>query len=68
MPSSASARSVGRDLGLINLSNTLPQIAAPAMAGLLLAAPGADIRRVFILAGVLAAAGAVMVTPIRKVR
>ena len=63
-----SARSVGRDLGVINLSNTLPQVAAPAMAALLLRLPGADIRWLFAFAAVLAVLGAFMVTPVRHVR
>jgi len=63
-----SASSVGRDLGVINLSNTVPQIAAPAIAGVLLAAPNASIRWVFALAAVLAVLGAGMVLPIRRVR
>ena len=63
-----SASTVGRDLGVINLSNTVPQIAAPAIAGVLLAAPDASIRWVFALAAVLAVAGASMVLPIRRVR
>ena len=63
-----SASSVGRDLGVINLSNTVPQIAEPAIAGVLLAAPNASIRWVFALAAVLAVLGAGMVLPIRRVR
>jgi MFS family permease len=63
-----SASTVGRDLGVINLSNTVPQIAAPAMAAVLLAAPNASIRWVFALAAVLAILGAGMVLPIRRVR
>jgi MFS family permease len=63
-----SARNVGRDLGLFNLSNTLPQVAAPALAGLLLAHPGASTREVFALAAGLAVAGAVVVAPVRRVR
>ena len=63
-----SASTVGRDLGVINLSNTVPQIAAPAIAGVLLAAPHASIRWVFALAAVLAVLGAGMVLPIRRVR
>ncbi len=63
-----SASTVGRDLGVINLSNTVPQIAAPAIAGVLLAAPDTSIRWVFALAAVLAVVGAGMVLPIRRVR
>ncbi len=63
-----SASTVGRDLGVINLSNTVPQIAAPAIAGVLLAMPDASIRWVFALAAVLAVLGAGMVLPIRRVR
>ena len=63
-----SARNVGRDLGLFNLSNTLPQVAAPALAGVLLAQPGASTREVFALAAGLAVVGAVVVAPVRRVR
>jgi MFS family permease len=63
-----SASTVGRDLGVINLSNTVPQIAAPAMAAVLLAAPHSSIRWVFALAAVLAILGAGIVLPIRRVR
>jgi len=63
-----SASTVGRDLGVINLSNTVPQIAAPAMAAVLLAAPHSSIRWVFALAAVLAVLGAGIVLPIRRVR
>jgi MFS family permease len=63
-----SARSVGRDLGLINLSNALPQVVAPALAGLLLSQPGASTRSVFALAAVLGVVGALTVIPVRRVR
>jgi len=63
-----SASTVGRDLGVINLSNTVPQIAAPAIAGVLLAGPNPSIRWVFALAAVLAILGAGLVLPIRRVR
>jgi len=65
LPSTAS---VGRDMGVVNLSNTAPQIIAPALAGLLLAVSGADIRSLFVAAAVLASLGAMMVIPIRRVR
>jgi len=63
-----SARNVGRDLGLFNLSNTLPQVAAPALAALLLAQPGSSTRAVFVLAAGLAIAGAMVIAPVRRVR
>ena len=63
-----SSRNVGRDLGVVNLSITIPQVAAPALAGLLLSAPGADLRWIFIVATGLGLAGAAMVGLIRGIR
>lgn len=63
-----SAQGAGRDLGVVNLSNTAPQILAPWAAGLLLQAGHADIRWVLGLAAVASVAGALAVTPVRMVR
>ncbi len=63
-----SSRTVGRDLGLVNLSITIPQVAAPALASLLLTLPGANLRWVFAVAAALATLGAAMVTAIRQIR
>jgi MFS family permease len=63
-----SGDAVGRDLGIVNLSNTAPQIAAPAIAALVLNMHGAEIRWLFALAAGLTAIGAAMVAPVRRVR
>jgi MFS family permease len=58
----------GRDLGMMNLSIALPQAAAPAVAGLLLAG-GAPFAAVFLLGGAACtvAAGALLTMPRRVV-
>ena len=63
-----SARDAGKDLGIINLSNTVPQIIAPVLAVGLLGAAHADFRTLFLLAALVCVGGAVMVLPIRSVR
>jgi MFS family permease len=63
-----SARDAGKDLGIINLSNTVPQIIAPVIAVVLLGAARADFRMLFLLAAAVCCGGAVMVLPIRGVR
>lgn len=63
-----SARDAGKDLGIVNLSNSIPQIIAPMIAVGLLGAPHADFRLLFLLAAGFCAAGAALVLPIRGVR
>ncbi len=63
-----SARDVGKDLGIINLSNTLPQAVAPLLGVWFLGAARADFRSLFLLAAGLCLIGGMMVLPIRKVR
>ena len=63
-----SARDTGKDLGIVNLSNTVPQILAPVIAAWLLGAAHADFRVLFLLASVASALGALVVLPIRGVR
>jgi len=63
-----SARGAGRDLGIVNLSNTAPQVLAPWAAGLLLQAQHADIRWVLVLAACASVAGSLAVLPVRRVR
>lgn len=63
-----SARDIGKDLGIVNLSNTVPQILAPVAAAWLLGAVHADFKVLFLLASAATAAGALVVTPIRGVR
>ena len=63
-----SSRTTGRDLGVINLASTIPQVVAPAMAALLLSLPGTNLRWVFTISAILAVVGATMAAPIRKIR
>jgi MFS family permease len=63
-----SARDAGKDLGLINLSNALPQIVAPLLAIWLIQSLGADLRALFMIAAVCAALGGLLVLAIRSVR
>lgn len=61
-------RDAGKDLGIVNLSNTLPQAVAPMMAVWLLGAVHPDYRALFLAAALVAAFGGLLVLPIRKVR
>ena len=63
-----SPEDAGKDLGLINLSNALPQVAAPLLAVWLAHSEGADLRALFLIAAVSAALGGLIVLPIRGVR
>lgn len=63
-----SVRTAGKDLGIINLSNALPQVIAPALAVWFLGAAHADFRSLFLVAAVGAAGGALVILPIRGVR
>ena len=63
-----SARDAGKDLGIVNLSNTVPQIITPVIAVGLLGAAHADFRMLFLLASGMCGIGALMVLPIRGVR
>lgn len=58
----------GRDLGVMNLAITLPQIAAPLLGAAVLHQSGAGLRAVFAVACVLAAAGGLVVMTVRGVR
>ena len=58
----------GRDLGVMNLAITLPQIAAPLIGLGVLTAFGGNLRGVFVVSSVFAAAGALAVLGIRRVR
>lgn len=62
----AKARDFGRDLGIINLAQAIPQIAAPAVAAAIVALGG--YRLLFLLAIVAGLLAALSVLPIRSVR
>lgn len=57
----------GRDLGVMNLAITLPQVAAPLIGLSLVAGAAGDMRGVFAVAAVFALAGALVVSGIRRV-
>ncbi|HEY0258389.1 MAG TPA: MFS transporter [Lacisediminihabitans sp.] len=57
----------GKDLGIANIANAVPQIAAPAIAGLIVTLTG-GYQGLFLVALVLTVVGALCVIPIRKVR
>ena len=61
----------GKDLGVFNMANALPQSAAPALGAVLLAVGSADNQNYDLLlysAGAAALIGALVVLPIKKVR
>jgi MFS family permease len=60
------ADSHAKDLGVISIANTLPQTAAPALAGVLVTVAGYP--ALFATAAVVALLGAVLVRPITSVR
>lgn len=61
-------RDAGKDLGVVNLSNTLPQAGAPVMAVWLLGALHADYRSLFLTVAAVGVAGGLLILPIRSVR
>jgi MFS family permease len=63
-----SPRTTGRDLGVMNLGNTLPQCIGPALALLLLHGPHPDYRPLFAIAAAIALLGALAVLGVRRVR
>ncbi|MGW5633804.1 MFS transporter [Streptomyces sp. NPDC003832] len=60
------ARDRGKDLGVINVANTLPQVAAPALAAPVVTHFG-GYRVLYLAAALIAVAGAVLVGRIRSV-
>ena len=60
--------SAGRDLGVMNLAITVPQIAAPLIGLGVLLAFGGELRWVFAISAVFAFVGAIAVMGIRRVR
>jgi MFS family permease len=57
-----------KDLGLVNVTNTLPQILAPGVAPAILAISGGDYSLLFILAGLVALCGSLSILPLKRVR
>jgi MFS family permease len=63
-----SQRDAGKDLGVINLANTLPQAIAPMLAFWSLGPSHLNFHAFFIMAAALAMAGGLAILPIRGVR
>lgn len=63
-----SQRNAGKDLGILNLANTLPQALAPMLAFVSLGPSHMDFRAFFTVAAALAMAGGLAILPIRGVR
>ncbi|MCC4909225.1 MFS transporter [Microbacterium sp. cx-59] len=61
-----SADDRAKDLGILNIANTLPQVLAPVVAGALVATVG--FQPVFVIAAVLAVVSAFVLKPITRVR
>lgn len=63
------AHRAAKDLGILNIANTLPQVVAPLTGPVLLAMNRAnDYFSMFVVAGALTMLGAVMLVPVRGVR
>lgn len=61
-------RAAGRDLGLMNVAITAPQVLAPLLGLGLLSLSGGDFRWVYAVSALFALSGALAVTGIRRVR
>jgi MFS family permease len=57
-----------KDLGLLNIANTLPQIIAPLCAPAILAISRGDYALLYAVAGALAVLGAAVLVPLKNVR
>jgi predicted MFS family arabinose efflux permease len=58
----------GKDLGLLNVANTLPQSITPALGALVLARAGGDYSTLFVVAGCAACLSSLAILPVRTVR
>lgn len=58
----------GKDLGVLNIANTLPQIITPAIGSFVLLRGGGDFNPLFIVAATAAALSAIAILPVRSVR
>ncbi len=61
-------RHAAKDLGLLNIANTLPQVIAPLAAPALLEVSRGDYTLLFAVAGAVPLLGAALLLPLRKVR
>lgn len=57
---------LGHGVGILNIANTLPQVLAPVIAGVIVTSLG--YQTVFIIAMVLALVSAVVLKPIQRAR
>ncbi len=57
-----------RDLGLLNITNTLPQVIAPLAAPAILAFSRGDYTLLFLVAGAVPLLGAALLSPLKSVR
>jgi Na+/melibiose symporter-like transporter len=57
-----------KDLGLLNIANTLPQVIAPLCAPAILAVSRGDYALLFAVAGAVAVLGAAVLVPLKNVR
>lgn len=62
------ARHAAKDLGLLNVTNTLPQVVAPLAAPAILAVSGGDYMLLFLVAGAVPLLGTALLSPVRSVR
>jgi MFS family permease len=62
------ARHAAKDLGLLNIANTLPQVIAPLAAPVILAISRGDYMLLFAVAGAVAVCGSVFLLPLKNVR
>jgi MFS family permease len=58
----------GKDLGLLNVANTLPQSFTPALGALWLQSAGGDYSTLFLVAGCFALLSSLAILPLRSVR
>ena len=62
------ARHAAKDLGLLNITNALPQVIAPLAAPAILVLSGGDYTLLFLVAGTAPFLGAVLLSPLKSVR
>jgi MFS family permease len=61
-------RDAAKDLGILNITNALPQSVAPLLGPAILALGGGDYAWLFVAAGAIALAGSLAILPLRRVR
>jgi MFS family permease len=61
-------RDAAKDLGILNVTNALPQSVAPLLGPAILALSGGDYAWLFLAAGAIALAGSLAILPLKRVR